>query len=99
MPVLVALNQVSFRRPGIESILIPNAGTANAWMTSAPVVWTRITLLTGTTISLSTPSRRGSLSRAIESVATAPPTQQPAHTRVPDELHRPRRIEWRGGHT
>jgi hypothetical protein len=30
MPTLVALNQVSFRRPGIESILMPNDGTANA---------------------------------------------------------------------
>jgi len=41
------------------------AGTAKAWITSAPVVWTRITLLTGTTISLSTPSSRGCLSCAI----------------------------------
>ena len=38
---------------------MPKDGTAKAWITSAPVVWTRTTLLTGTTISLSTPSRRG----------------------------------------
>ena len=43
----------------MASILMPKAGTAKAWITSAPVVWTRTTLLTGTTISLSTPSRRG----------------------------------------
>ena len=41
---------------------MPKAGTAKAWITSAPVVWIRTILLTGTTISLSTPSSRGFLS-------------------------------------
>ena len=43
----------------MASILMPNEGTAKAWITSAPVTCTRTTLLTGTTISLSTASRRG----------------------------------------
>ena len=43
----------------MASILTPNEGTANAWITSAPVTCTRTTLFTGTTISLSTASRRG----------------------------------------
>ena len=38
---------------------MPNDGTAKAWITSEPMTWTRTTLLTGTTISLSTASRRG----------------------------------------
>ena len=28
---------------------MPNDGTAKAWITSAPMTWTRTTLLTGTT--------------------------------------------------
>ena len=43
----------------MASILMPNEGTENEWITSAPVTCTRTTLLTGTTISLSTASRRG----------------------------------------
>ena len=43
----------------MASILTPNEGTAKAWITSAPVTCTRTTLFTGTTISLSTESRRG----------------------------------------
>ena len=43
----------------MASILTPNDGTAKEWITSAPMTCTRTTLLTGTTISLSTASRRG----------------------------------------
>jgi len=34
--------RVWFSRPGIESILIPNAGTAQEWITSKDVVRIRI---------------------------------------------------------
>ena len=43
----------------MASILMPKAGTAKAWMTSAAVVCTRTTLLIGTTTSLLTASSRG----------------------------------------
>ena len=59
MPSRVALNQVSLSRPGTASMMMPNEGTAKAWITSAPITWTRTFLFTGTTISLSTASRRG----------------------------------------
>ena len=49
----------SLMRPGTASILMPNDGTANEWITSEPVVITRTVLFTGTTISLSTASSRG----------------------------------------
>ena len=62
--ILVGISVPSFRLLFLQ-LDLPKAGTAKAWMTSAPVVWTRITLLTGTTISLSTPSSRGCLSCAI----------------------------------
>ena len=52
---------------------MPKDGTVNEWITSNPVTCIRITLLTGTTISLSTDSRRGwsalrSLSWSIEQI-------------------------------
>src|SRR3954454_24255648 len=40
----------------MASSLKPNEGTAQEWITSAAVVWTRTTLPTGTTSSLSTAS-------------------------------------------
>ena len=59
MPSMVALNQVSFMRPGTASMRMPNDGTVKEWITSAPVTSTCTTLFTGTTISLSTVSSRG----------------------------------------
>lgn len=52
---------VWFKRPGVESILIPKAGTAHAWITSIEVVKIRIGKLNGKTDRLSTSKRRNSL--------------------------------------
>ena len=57
VPVFSARNQMSRRKPGIASCLAPNAGTHQAWITSAAVVMMRTFLPTGTTTSLSTSSR------------------------------------------
>ena len=47
-------------RPGIASILIPRAGMVHEWMTSAAVMRRRTSSCIGTTIRLSTSSRRNS---------------------------------------
>ena len=49
------MNQVSFTRPGIASLLTPKAGSAQACNTSLAVIKTFTTLLTGTITSLSKP--------------------------------------------
>lgn len=49
------------RRPGVESILIPSAGTVQAWITSREVVKIRMGKLKGSTHRLSTSKRRKSL--------------------------------------
>ena len=50
MPSRSTRNQVSLRRPGTASILMPKDGTANEWMTSAPMTCMRTTVPTGTTM-------------------------------------------------
>lgn len=50
-----------FKRPGVESILIPKAGTVQAWITSIDVVKIRIGKLNGKIHRLSTSSSRNSL--------------------------------------
>lgn len=55
------INIVWFRRPGVESILIPKDGTVQAWMTSIDVVRIRIGKLNGRIHRLSTSRRRNSL--------------------------------------
>lgn len=55
------MSMVWFKRPGVESILIPKAGTVQAWMTSIDVVKIRIGKLKGKTHRLSTSRRRNSL--------------------------------------
>ena len=57
MPSRSARNQVEFRRPGTASMRTPSDCTMKPWMTSAPVTFTWMFLLTGTTASLSTDSR------------------------------------------
>lgn len=52
---------VWFKRPGVESILIPRAGTVQAWITSIDVVKIRIGKLNGRTQRLSTSNNRNSL--------------------------------------
>ena len=59
VPTLSALNQVSFTRPGIASLLTPKAGSAQACYTSLAVIKTFTTLLTGTITSLSTANNLG----------------------------------------
>jgi len=54
-------NIVWFRRPGVESILIPKEGTVHAWITSIEVVKIRIGKLKGKIHRLSTSSSRNSL--------------------------------------
>lgn len=55
------ISMVWFNRPGVESILIPKAGTVQAWITSIDVVRIRIGKLNGRIHRLSTSSRRNSL--------------------------------------
>lgn len=55
------MSMVWFKRPGVESILIPKAGTVQAWMTSIDVVKIRIGKLNGRIHRLSTSRRRNSL--------------------------------------
>lgn len=50
-----------FRRPGVESILIPRAGTVQAWITSIDVVKIRMGKLNGRIHRLSTSNSRNSL--------------------------------------
>ena len=52
-----ARNQISLMKPGIASFFMPNAGTHQAWMTSAAVSSKRTFVSTGTTSGLSTSSR------------------------------------------
>lgn len=52
---------VWFKRPGVESILIPRAGTVQAWITSIDVVKIRIGKLNGKIHRLSTSKSRNSL--------------------------------------
>lgn len=54
------INIVWFNRPGVESILIPNAGTVQAWITSIEVVRIRTGKLNGRMHRLSTSRRRNS---------------------------------------
>lgn len=54
-------NIVWFKRPGVESILIPKEGTVHAWITSIEVVKRRIGKLNGKIHRLSTSSNRNSL--------------------------------------
>lgn len=49
-----------FKRPGVESILIPKEGTVHEWITSIEVVRTRIGKLKGKTQRLSTSNKRNS---------------------------------------
>lgn len=51
-------NIIWFNRPGIASALTPKAGTVQEWMTSAPVVITRIWVLRGSTTELSVSNKR-----------------------------------------
>lgn len=55
------INIVWFNRPGVESILIPRAGTVQAWITSIEVVRIRIGKLNGRMHRLSTSKRRNSV--------------------------------------
>lgn len=55
------INIVWFNRPGVESILIPKAGTVQAWITSIEVVKIRIGKLNGRIHRLSTSNKRNSL--------------------------------------
>lgn len=50
-----------FNRPGTASILIPKAGTAHEWITSAAVTSNRICEFIGKTVRLSTSSNRNLL--------------------------------------
>lgn len=52
---------VWFNRPGVESILIPRAGTVQAWITSIEVVKIRMGKLNGKIHRLSTSNKRNSL--------------------------------------
>lgn len=53
-------NMVWFKRPGVESILIPREGTVHAWITSNEVVKIRMGNLNGRIHRLSTSRRRNS---------------------------------------
>jgi len=55
------INNVWFRRPGVESILIPSDGIVHAWITSIEVVKIRIGKLKGIIHRLSTSRSRNSL--------------------------------------
>lgn len=55
------ISMVWFKRPGVESILIPKAGTVQAWITSIEVVKIRIGKLNGRIHRLSTSNKRNSL--------------------------------------
>jgi hypothetical protein len=57
-PSRSALNQISLSRPGIASMVKPRDGTPQECITSDDVTWTRMTLFTGTTMSLSVASNR-----------------------------------------
>ncbi len=50
--------QVSLMRPGTASVLTPNAGTAQEWITSVAVISTRMSVPTGNTTALSVVSSR-----------------------------------------
>lgn len=50
-----------FKRPGVESILIPNEGIVQEWITSIEEVRTRIGKLNGRIHRLSVSNRRNSL--------------------------------------
>lgn len=52
------MNVVWFSRPGIASVLMPRAGTAHEWRTSSAEMSMRIGDSIGTTMRLSTSSRR-----------------------------------------
>jgi len=54
-------NIVWFRRPGVESILMPKEGIVHEWITSMEVVKIRIGKLNGRIQRLSTSKRRNSL--------------------------------------
>src|SRR5258708_7516283 len=62
MPSLVTWNQVAVMRPGTASILDPNEGMVQLWITSVEVASRCTTLLTGTSTSLSTARLRGTCS-------------------------------------
>lgn len=47
-----------FRRPGTASAFTPKAGTVHAWRTSAAEISTRIWVIRGITVRLSTSRRR-----------------------------------------
>lgn len=53
-----------FKRPGTASILTPREGTAQAWITSAPVIMRRICASVGSTIRRSTSRRRSCPSKS-----------------------------------
>lgn len=52
------MNPSWFRRPGTASTLTPRDGTDHAWITSAAVTKTRVSMLIGRAIRLSTSRRR-----------------------------------------
>jgi len=54
-------NIVWFKRPGVESILIPREGIVHAWITSIDVVKIRMGILNGKIHRLSTSNKRNSL--------------------------------------
>lgn len=54
------VNPSWFNRPGTASTFTPNEGTVHAWITSAAVTSTRISICMGNTTRLSTSSRRKS---------------------------------------
>lgn len=57
-PDRLDLKVVVFRRPGMESIFIPNEGMAHEWITSFLEVITRTHMLLGAIILLVTSSKR-----------------------------------------
>lgn len=65
-PGRIMINVVWFRRPGVESILIPREGRVQAWITSAEVVRIRMGKLKGRIHRLSTSRSRNSLGIKLE---------------------------------
>jgi hypothetical protein len=57
-PVRFIKKLVWLSRPGVPSIFTPNEGTVQEWITSAAVTITRIWVIKGKTIRLSTSKRR-----------------------------------------
>ena len=53
------MNLVWFKRPGVASTFTPREGTAQECKTSAAVIKTRIWVLRGRTVWLSTSNNRG----------------------------------------